>query len=199
MKHMGHTMASRAGTTGKQSGKSAASSPSGRSTRTPRAPAAVAKPTAKATAKPTAKPAARAAAKPAAKPAGPSTTGPERQRTAAVRAPVEADPPLRKRELVDAVAERSGVRKKHAKVAIEAMLDILGAALAEGREINLQPFGKINRKRVRDTDGALVVTARIRQSKPTSSPSGEQPARGEGTAASAPAENATQTVADAAE
>jgi len=195
MKHMGHTMASRAGTTGKQSGKSAASSPSGRSTRTPRAPAAVAKATAKATAKP----AARAAAKPAAKPAGPSTTGPERQRTAAVRAPVEADPPLRKRELVDAVAERSGVRKKHAKVAIEAMLDILGAALAEGREINLQPFGKINRKRVRDTDGALVVTARIRQSKPTSSPSGEQPARGEGTAASAPAENATQTVADAAE
>ncbi|MFD0858150.1 HU family DNA-binding protein [Roseovarius aquimarinus] len=70
---------------------------------------------------------------------------------------------LKKQELISLVVERSGVAKKHAKPVIEAMLEVLGASLAEGRELNLQPMGKIKRKRVKETPQARVIVANIRQ------------------------------------
>jgi len=173
MKHMGHTMASGADKTQKRTGKSGAS---------PTAAQPARKPSGK-----TAKPA---------KPARPADAGTsEPKRPAADAVPAVEGPALRKRELIDTVAERSGVRKKHAKAAIEAMLDMLAAALTEGREINLQPFGRISAKRVRETTGARVVTAQIRQSKAGAAPSAPVPAE----AAPARAGKSTQTVADAAE
>ncbi|MEQ8293580.1 MAG: HU family DNA-binding protein [Roseovarius sp.] len=72
---------------------------------------------------------------------------------------------LKKRELIDEVVRRSGVRKKFAKPVIEAMIDVLGEAIAEGREVNLQPFGKIKQQRTKDTANARITVARIRQSK----------------------------------
>ncbi|MEQ9259974.1 MAG: HU family DNA-binding protein [Roseovarius sp.] len=72
---------------------------------------------------------------------------------------------LKKKELLDAVIERSGVRKKFAKPVVEAMIDILGEAIAEGREINLQPFGKIKHQRMVDSSNARVMVTKIRQSK----------------------------------
>ena len=72
---------------------------------------------------------------------------------------------LKKRELIDEVVNRSGVRKKFAKPAIEAMIDVLAEAIAEGREVNLQPFGKIKHQRTKDTSNARITVAKIRQSK----------------------------------
>lgn len=72
---------------------------------------------------------------------------------------------LKKRELIDEVVSRSGVRKKFAKPAIEAMIDILGEAIADGREVNLQPLGKIKQQRIKDTSNARITVAKIRQSK----------------------------------
>jgi len=72
---------------------------------------------------------------------------------------------LKKRELIDEVVKRSGVRKKFAKPVIEAMIDVLGEAIAGGREVNLQPFGKIKQQRTKDTANARITVARIRQSK----------------------------------
>lgn len=72
---------------------------------------------------------------------------------------------LKKRELIEEVVKRSGVRKKFAKPVIEAMIDVLGEAIAEGREVNLQPFGKIKQQRTKDTANARITVARIRQSK----------------------------------
>ena len=67
--------------------------------------------------------------------------------------------------VIDEVVTRSGVRKKFAKPAIEAMIDVLAEAIAEGREVNLQPFGKIKHQRTKDTSNARITVAKIRQSK----------------------------------
>ena len=74
-------------------------------------------------------------------------------------------PELRKQELIEKVVNLSGAKKKDAKPVIEAMLDVLGQALAEGREFNLQPLGKLKLNRTKETAGARIIVAKIRQSK----------------------------------
>ncbi|SEK29439.1 DNA-binding protein [Roseovarius nanhaiticus] len=81
----------------------------------------------------------------------------------AALAAVDGGAPLKKQELIAQVVERSDIAKKHAKPVIEAMLEVLGEAIAEGRELNLQPMGKIKRKRLKETAKARVVVANIRQ------------------------------------
>jgi hypothetical protein len=44
------------------------------------------------------------------------------------------------------------------------MLAVLGQTLAEGREINLQPLGKIKINRAKEVQGGTVIVAKIRQS-----------------------------------
>ncbi|MGM0742020.1 MAG: HU family DNA-binding protein [Pseudomonadota bacterium] len=75
---------------------------------------------------------------------------------------------LKKRELIDKVVERSGVRKRFAKPAVEAMIDILGEAISEGRGLNLQPLGKLKHQRRKETGNATITVAKIRQSKSAS-------------------------------
>ena len=77
---------------------------------------------------------------------------------------------LKKQELIALVVERSDVAKKHAKPVIEAMLAVLGEALAEGRELNLQPLGKVKHNRIKDTPRARVIVTKIRQPKLGSTP-----------------------------
>ncbi|MEL7282005.1 MAG: hypothetical protein AAGK79_16730 [Pseudomonadota bacterium] len=72
---------------------------------------------------------------------------------------------LKKKELLDLVVARSDVKKKFAKPVVEAMLDILGGAIAEERALNLQPMGRVMPKRTKDAGKNRVVIARIRQSK----------------------------------
>lgn len=69
---------------------------------------------------------------------------------------------LRKKELVDAVVARSGIKKKDAKPVVEAMLAELGEALAAGRELILPPLGrtKLNRERVLDDGRVMIVKIR---------------------------------------
>ncbi|KPA22949.1 transcriptional regulator HU subunit alpha [Shimia sp. SK013] len=70
---------------------------------------------------------------------------------------------LRKNELFDAVVERSGIRKKFAKPAIEAALAILGEALEEGRALQLPPLGRVKVQKSKDIDGGVVITTRVRR------------------------------------
>ncbi|WP_375172719.1 HU family DNA-binding protein [Pseudooceanicola sp.] len=70
---------------------------------------------------------------------------------------------LRLRELVDAAVAARGLRKAQAKPAIEACLEVLGAALAEGREVNLPGLGRLKIKRSKETDGRRVMELRLRQ------------------------------------
>ncbi|MFC3615721.1 HU family DNA-binding protein [Lutimaribacter marinistellae] len=87
--------------------------------------------------------------------------------------PVVAEPDLKKKELIDLVVERSGVKKKFAKPAVEAMLAVLGEAIADGRPLNLQPLGKLRVNRAEDKANGRVTVAKIRQSAPADNDSEE--------------------------
>lgn len=78
--------------------------------------------------------------------------------------PVELGPLMRKKELIDAVVTRSGVKKKDAKPVVEAMLAVLGEALSEKRELALQPLGRVKIQRVREHPNGQVLVTKIRQS-----------------------------------
>ena len=71
---------------------------------------------------------------------------------------------MRKKELIDLVVERSGLKKKDAKPIVEATLAILGEALAEARELNLQPLGKVKVRREKLMPNGRVLVTKIRQS-----------------------------------
>ncbi|WP_425098406.1 HU family DNA-binding protein [Tropicibacter sp. S64] len=83
--------------------------------------------------------------------------------------PAETSTPLaealNKAELIDLVVERSGLRKRDAKPAVEATLAILGQALADGRALNLRGLGKARHVAVKERDNARVINLRLRQSK----------------------------------
>lgn len=80
--------------------------------------------------------------------------------------PAPGTPELRKKELLDLVVEQSGVKRKDAKPAVEAMLAILGATIAEGREFNLQPFGKLRINRAEERTNGRITVCKLRQAKP---------------------------------
>ncbi|MCW9044226.1 MAG: HU family DNA-binding protein [Pseudopelagicola sp.] len=79
--------------------------------------------------------------------------------------PVVAGPELKKKELIDMVVERSGIKKRFAKPTVEAMLAVLGEALDEGRELNLRPFGKMKVQRAKVVSNGKVMNVRVRQPK----------------------------------
>ena len=79
-------------------------------------------------------------------------------------------PVMRKKELIDAVVERSGVKKKDAKPVVEAMLEILGEALADNRELNLLPMGKFKVVNEKDLGNGKMMRVKVRQVTPTDKP-----------------------------
>jgi nucleoid DNA-binding protein len=88
--------------------------------------------------------------------------------------PVVSGPVMRKKELVDLVVERSGIKKKDAKPVVEATLAVLGEALADARELNLQPMGKIKVRREKIMPNGRVLVTKIRQSTPNDNDSSEE-------------------------
>ncbi|WP_420863178.1 HU family DNA-binding protein [Algirhabdus cladophorae] len=79
--------------------------------------------------------------------------------------PVVAGPMLKKSELIDRVMERCGAKKRDAKPVVEAMLAVLGEAIASGEELNLQPFGKLKINNEKELANGKVLNCRIRQAK----------------------------------
>lgn len=77
--------------------------------------------------------------------------------------PVVAGPEMKKKDLIDKVVKRAGVKKKDAKTVVEAMLAVLGDALGEGRELVLQPLGRIKVTRVKETGNGRMMICRVRQ------------------------------------
>lgn len=81
-----------------------------------------------------------------------------------VSEPVVGEPDLRKKELIDLVVTRSGVKKRDAKPVVEAMLAVLGETLSEGRELNLPPMGKMRINRTEEKTDFRVIICKLRQS-----------------------------------
>ena len=92
------------------------------------------------------------------------------EKAATVGAPKTASAALKKRELIEKVVLKSGIKKKDAKPVVEAMLEVLGDALADGRELNLRPLGKLKLNRTKETASARIIVAKIRQSKDAQKP-----------------------------
>ncbi|MGR3541803.1 MAG: HU family DNA-binding protein [Hasllibacter sp.] len=78
-------------------------------------------------------------------------------------APVNVTGQLTKKELIDRVVARSGMRKKFAKPAVEAALAVMGEALSKGEGLNLQPMGKLHVRRRKELANGEVLTARLRR------------------------------------
>lgn len=78
--------------------------------------------------------------------------------------PVILGPVMRKKELIELVVTRSGMKKKDAKPVIEAMLSTLGEALADGRELILPPMGRLMVRKERLVANARIMTVKVRQS-----------------------------------
>lgn len=70
---------------------------------------------------------------------------------------------LTKKELVDEAVLRSGIKKKDAKPVVEALLAVLGEAVAEGRDLNLRPFGKLRINRSETRSNGTIHICRLRQ------------------------------------
>ncbi|MGC1504770.1 MAG: HU family DNA-binding protein [Sulfitobacter sp.] len=74
---------------------------------------------------------------------------------------------MRKKELIETVVERSGLKKKDVKPVVEMMLTVLGDAIADNRELNLPPLGRLKIRREKKLPNGRIVVAKIRQSSPS--------------------------------
>ena len=72
-------------------------------------------------------------------------------------------PAMNKKELIDEVVLRSGVKRTEAKPVVDALLAILGETVASGRDLNLRPFGKLHLNRTKVRNNGTVHICRLRQ------------------------------------
>ena len=81
---------------------------------------------------------------------------------------------MKKKELIDRVVERSGIKKKDAKPVVEAMLGVLGESIADGRELNLPPFGKLRINRAEEKGNGKIIVCKLRQPKASAKAAGTE-------------------------
>lgn len=73
---------------------------------------------------------------------------------------------IKKPEFIDRAVDRTDVKRRDAKPAIEAALVVLAEALVNGEELNLPPMGKLRVVKMKDVgDGAKVLTLKLRTMK----------------------------------
>ena len=79
--------------------------------------------------------------------------------------PKVTGPELKKKELIDVIVARSGVKKRDVKPVVDAMLAVLGETIADGRDMNLAPLGKLKVTRMKKTTKAHIITTRLRRTE----------------------------------
>lgn len=73
---------------------------------------------------------------------------------------------VKKAEFIDAIVEKYGLKKRDVKPAAEAVIEMLGEVLSEGKDLNLPPVGKIkmiNQKTLGDGSTALTLKLRLKK------------------------------------
>ncbi|SEM82030.1 HU family DNA-binding protein [Palleronia pelagia] len=73
-------------------------------------------------------------------------------------------PEIKKKDLLERVAAQAGVKKPEAKPIVEAMLAVMGQALSDGEQLNLQPFGKVKVQKKKDLPNGQALTLKLRRS-----------------------------------
>ena len=92
--------------------------------------------------------------------------------------PVVVSNELKKKELFDLVVARSSMKKKDVKPVVEAMLGVLGDVLAEQRELNLQPLGKLKVQRAKELPDGRALVLKLRQKSAHLNAAAAEPVRG---------------------
>ncbi len=69
---------------------------------------------------------------------------------------------LTKKDIIAQAVEISGVKKKDARPSVEAALQIVFSALANGTEVGVPPYGKIRIIKEKEINGGKMITAKIR-------------------------------------
>lgn len=90
------------------------------------------------------------------------TAAASRDKVVSLVTPTLAAPILKLKDFVDRAADRSGVKKKDAKPAIEAALAVLAEAIEKGEELRLPPLGKLKIAKTRDVPGGKMITLKLR-------------------------------------
>ncbi|MEO0358564.1 MAG: HU family DNA-binding protein [Pseudomonadota bacterium] len=70
---------------------------------------------------------------------------------------------LKKKELIAAIADQTGQKKSDVRLVAEAMLQILGDELSKGRQLNLQPFGKVQVLNEKMQERAHILKCKVRR------------------------------------
>lgn len=70
---------------------------------------------------------------------------------------------LRKKDFLERVTLATGGKKNQVREVAEAVLEVLGAALARGEALNLPPFGKAKLARRKQAAGGEVLTVKLRR------------------------------------
>lgn len=73
---------------------------------------------------------------------------------------------LVKKDLIDRVIARSGVKPRHARQVTDALLVELGAMLEEAETLQLQPLGNLKVQRRKDLDDGEIIITKLRRKKP---------------------------------
>jgi nucleoid DNA-binding protein len=81
--------------------------------------------------------------------------------------PADRAPRLRKKDLIARVVKAAGSKRKDTRDIVEAVLTVLGDALAAGETLALPPFGKARVNRQRDVEGGEMLTVKLRRSSGT--------------------------------
>lgn len=79
---------------------------------------------------------------------------------------VVVGPAMRKKELIDAVVQRTGLKKRDVRPVVESMLGVIGEAMTEGRELIAQPFGKLRVHKQKTTATKRILFAKLHQNLP---------------------------------
>lgn len=72
-------------------------------------------------------------------------------------------PVMRKKEIIDEVVLRSGLKKRDVKPVLDSILAVMGDAIGEGREMVLQPFGRLKVHRQKTTPKKKIFFAKVHQ------------------------------------
>ena len=69
---------------------------------------------------------------------------------------------MKKREFIDRVAKRGGLRKNQVKPVVEALFAVLAETLASGTDLNVPPLGKIKVNKQKTVAGGQVLMLKVR-------------------------------------
>ena len=78
---------------------------------------------------------------------------------------------FRKRDLINAVVARSGVKRRDAKASTDVLLEVLGETIASEWSMNLPGFGKLKVTKSKLLPKGRVLTVRVRQPQQSESDS----------------------------